>query len=132
MDDICLKREKHIRKDGWLCELVSSRYLDEPFVGIHTYVVSIAPGCTRANHYHKKKEEWIAVTSGKVVLYLEWVHGGRRETILLDAMSSDCNLVHIQPYVAHTVLNLAKISSSIIVFSKTPEDKEDTIPYSIV
>ncbi|MDO9540141.1 MAG: WxcM-like domain-containing protein [Methanocalculus sp.] len=131
MDDICLKREKHIRDDGWLCELVSSKYSDEPFTGIHTYVVSVNPGCSRADHYHQKKEEWISITSGRVILSLEWVQGGRREEIVLDAESEECRIIYIMPFVAHKIQNVSQGSSSIIVFSKMPEEEGDTIPYYI-
>ena len=131
MDDICLKREKHIRGDGWLCELVSSKYSDEPFTGIQTYVVSVNPGCSRADHYHHKKEEWISITSGRVILSLEWVQGGRREEIVLDAESEECRILYIMPFVDHKIQNVSQGSSSIIVFSKMPEEEGDTIPYHI-
>lgn len=130
-DDLYLKREKHAREDGWLCELISSEYTDEPFTGIHSYLVSVAPDKSRANHYHKRKEEWIAVASGKIILSLIWTLEERREDIILDSESEKCRIIHIKPYVAHKIKNIYDRNSSVIVFSKTPEDKEDTIPYAI-
>ena len=168
-DEICLKRQKHAREDGWLCELVSEVYDDEPFTGIHSYIVSVNPGKSRANHYHKKKEEWIAITSGKIILSLEWIDeekkeeeerkekeeknrgndtgvntgknieenvekpGKKRADLLLDAddESGECRLIHIKPFVAHRITNISDRNSSVVVFSRNPEDKEDTIPHII-
>jgi dTDP-4-dehydrorhamnose 3,5-epimerase-like enzyme len=180
-DGICLRRQKHAREDGWLCELVSDIYDDEPFTGIHTYIVSVSPGRSRANHYHRKKEEWIAITSGKIILSLEWTDEEREEVeedtvregnsgkiteekdtvregnsgkiteekesgdknkeerekiradIILDAddESGECRLIHIKPFVAHRITNISDRNSSVVVFSRNPEDKEDTIPYII-
>jgi len=165
-DEICLKRQKHAREDGWLCELVSEIYDDEPFTGIHSYLVSVSPGRSRANHYHRKKEEWIAITSGKIILSLEWIDKEREEVeeetvrkvntgkiteenkigdkikeekekmradIILDAddKSGECRLIHIKPFVAHRITNISDRNSAVVVFSRNPEDKEDTIPYMI-
>jgi oxalate decarboxylase/phosphoglucose isomerase-like protein (cupin superfamily) len=82
-----LSRVKHTRKDGWLSELVSINYNDEPFNCVHSYIVSITPGNTRANHYHKKKEEWIAAASGKIELHNEYIIQGKK--LLLDTSAKE-------------------------------------------
>jgi dTDP-4-dehydrorhamnose 3,5-epimerase and related enzymes len=126
-----LSRVKHEREDGWLSELVSMNYEDEPFNCIHTYLVSINPGKVRANHYHKKKEEWIAPASGKIELSLENVVSGEKEKLTLDVHIKEYEIVYIPPFVAHAVKNNWEHEASLIVFSKNPEDKEDTIPYEV-
>ncbi|MDD4127482.1 MAG: WxcM-like domain-containing protein [Methanomicrobium sp.] len=98
---------------------------------MHTYAVSVAPDCFRANHYHRKKEEWIAETSGKILLSLKWIDEDKKTEIIMDSESPECRLIHIKPGVAHKLQNISDRNSSVIVFSKTPEDKEDTIPYNI-
>jgi dTDP-4-dehydrorhamnose 3,5-epimerase-like enzyme len=123
-----LTRLKHIREDGWLSELISMNYKDEPFNCIHTYIVSIQPGRTRANHYHKKKEEWIAITAGKISLHLKDMLYGEEDKVILDANSEESEIIYIPPFVAHALENIDSGKSSVIVFSKNPEDKEDTIP----
>lgn len=130
-EDIFLSRQKHIRDDGWLCELVSMNYPDEPFTDVHSYIVSIKPGKTRANHYHMKKKEWIGIAAGKVVLILKWIDAGDYEEILLDAGSEEYSLIYIPPGVAHSIKNISDDDSVIIVFSRTPEDKDDTIPFEV-
>jgi dTDP-4-dehydrorhamnose 3,5-epimerase-like enzyme len=126
-----LKRAKHIRDDGWLAETISMNYPDHPFSGVHTYVVSIAPGRSRANHYHEKKEEWIALAAGRVDLVLEDIRTKEWETVVMDSSSEDYFVVHIPPFVAHSVRNTGDGEAAVVVFSRTPEDKEDTIAYSI-
>lgn len=126
-----LTRFKHIRDDGWLSELISMNYKDEPFDCVHTYIISIQPGRTRANHYHKKKEEWMTITAGQISLYLKDVHSGEEDIVILDANSEESEIIYIPPFVAHALENIDSGKSSVIVFSKNPEDKEDTIPYEL-
>lgn len=127
-----LPRTKHIREDGWLSELVSMNYEDEPFNCVHSYMVSVKPGKVRANHYHKKKEEWIALAAGKIALHLKNVVSGEREKVVLDVLSEAYELIYIPPFVAHAVENICDHEACIVVFSKNPEDKEDTIRYEFI
>ena len=126
-----LKRTKHVRDDGWLAETISMKYGDHPFTGVHTYIVSIAPGRSRANHYHEKKEEWIALAAGRVELILEDTRTKTRETAVLDSFSGEYFVVHIPPFVAHSVRNTGDREAAVVVFSRTPEDTGDTFPYEI-
>lgn len=126
-----LTRTKHIRNDGWLAETIPMNSPDLPFSGIHSYVVSITPGRSRANHYHRKKEEWIALAAGKILLSLEDPETKENEQHTLDSSSEDYQVVHIRPFVAHSVKNIGTGEASIVVFSKTPEDPADTFPYTI-
>ena len=127
-----LARLKHIREDGWLSELISTNYKDEPFDCVHTYIVSIQPGRTRANHYHRKKEEWIAITAGKINLYLKDVRSDEEDKVTLDASTEEIEIILVPPFIAHALENVDSGNSSVIVFSKSPEDKEDTIPFKLV
>lgn len=127
-----LSRVRHEREDGWLSELVSMNYDDEPFNCVHTYIVSVKPGMVRANHYHKIKEEWIAPASGKIELLLKNVISGEKDRLILDTHNKKYEIIYIPPFVAHAVRNNWGIEANMIVFSKTPEDKEDTIPYEVI
>ena len=126
-----LKRAKHVREDGWLAETIPMNTPDLPFSGIHSYVVSIKPGRSRANHYHLKKEEWIALAAGKILISLEDTRTKEKERLMLDTLSEDFQVVHIPPFIAHSVKNIGTGEAGIVVFSKTPEDKADTFPYTI-
>lgn len=124
-----LPRQKHQREDGWLAELVSMKYPDTPFAGLHSYIVSITPGRSRANHYHGKKEEWIALAAGTVALTLADTESGEYESIPLNSLSPDYGLILIPPFIAHSVKNTGNGEAAVIVFSRTPEDPADTFPF---
>jgi dTDP-4-dehydrorhamnose 3,5-epimerase-like enzyme len=126
-----LDRIKHTRDDGWLCELVSMKYHDQPFLNIHSYIVSITPQKTRANHFHKFKEEWLCLAAGKIKIYLEDVRSHEKEITILDSDSQDYFILYIPPNIAHSIENIGNCEASVFVFSKNPEDKEDTFPYRL-
>jgi len=126
-----LEREKHSDGDGWLSELVSMDHPDVPFEDVHSYVVSFAQNTTRANHYHKKKEEWLTLVSGRVKIVLESVKNGDRESIILDAEDDLLKIVYLPPKIAHGIKNIGDKKACVIVFSKTPELSEDTIEYEV-
>ena len=131
MNTHMLSRTKHIRDDGGLCELVSMKYNDEPFIGIHSYLVSIAPNMIRANHYHMKKEEWIAPAAGIIELNTIDIHTNNKEKIVLDTKITRYSLINIPPNIAHSLKNIGDCEASVIVFSQTPEDLTDTIPFEV-
>jgi dTDP-4-dehydrorhamnose 3,5-epimerase-like enzyme len=106
-------------------------YHDEPFSDVHTYLVSIAPNMTRANHFHKKKEEWIALTAGVVELTTLDIRTKNKERIVLDTKTKEYSIVHIPPDIAHSLKNIGICDASVLVFSKTPEDVSDTIPCEV-
>ena len=126
-----LYREKHIRQDGWLSELASVNYRDKPFDCLHSYLVCINPQRTRAEHYHKKKGEWLGITSGKIMLFLEDTQSKEKDNIILDMDAKGYKLIYIPPLTAHLMENIGDKEASVVIFSKTPEDLDDTIPYKI-
>ena len=127
-----VSRKKYVRDDGWLCELFSMNYHDQPFSDIHSYLVSIVPNRSRANHFHRKKEEWIAPAAGILEIRLEDIRIKKQEIIVLNTKSEDYSIIYIPPFIAHSIKNIGDSEASIVVFSKTPEDKTDTIPYEVV
>jgi dTDP-4-dehydrorhamnose 3,5-epimerase-like enzyme len=126
-----LSRVKHSRDDGWLAELVSKNYGDQPFQCVHVYVVSISPGKTRARHYHRNKEEWAAITAGKIDLLMQHVETGEKARVSLDTAGPDYRIIYIPPFVAHAIRNVGAGEASLVMFSRMPEDKQDTIPFEV-
>ncbi len=124
-------RAKHVRDDGWLSELISMAYTDQPFRCVHTYIVTIRPGGTRARHYHRNKQEWLALTHGTITLLLEDTGTGQRERIELSTKDPETKIIYIPPLVAHAIWNPGEAEAGVIVFSRNPEDREDTIPYEV-
>ncbi len=125
-----LSRKKHMREDGWLVELVSKAYKDEPFNCLHTYMVSIEPGCSRAGHYHNRKEEWFSIAYGKIKLTLEDINQRRKEEMVLDAGAEEYEIMRIPPGTAHLITNFSdKEKAVLVVFSEHVHDPTDTIEY---
>ena len=82
---------------------------------------------TRANHYHKNKEEWIAPASGKIDLYLENIVSGEKEKLTLDTHVKEYEMIYIPPFVAHSLKNNWEQTASLVVFSRNPEDNYERV-----
>jgi dTDP-4-dehydrorhamnose 3,5-epimerase-like enzyme len=126
-----LSRKKYSRDDGWLAELVSSDHDDISFTGVHSYLVVIKPDSLRAMHYHRTKEEWLALTSGKIKIVLEDIETKEQESIVLDENSEDFNMIYVPSMIGHVVKNIGRKNASLVVFSKTAEIPDDTIDYDM-
>lgn len=124
-----LKRKKHFSPSGFLSELVSVNYKDEPFK-IHSYFVKINSGYTRAKHFHKKKEEWMTPVFGKTILKMKNVKTKRKKEYLLDSEDKIQKIIYVPPYWAHSIRAKGG-NSAIVVFSLKPENKLDTFPYAV-
>lgn len=124
-------RKKHIRDDGWLTELISMGHDDVPFECFHSYLVIVKPNRYRAMHFHFEKEEWLALTSGRIKVVIEDIFTKERKEILLDEDSSNYSLIYIPPKMAHVVKNVGEKNASLVVFSKTSEIPEDTEEYEM-
>lgn len=69
--------------------------------------------------------------AGTARLLLEDMVTKERESVLLDSHSQDYGLVFIPPSIAHSVQNTGEEDAVVIVFSRTPEDPEDTLPFRL-
>lgn len=121
MDARIIKREKYAREDGFLVELFSKKYGD--FEAVHSYLVSIESGKSRAGHFHKKKNELIFPVEGKVVVLLS--NGSEKKEIILGSEENEYSAVVIPPNVNHLIKNRTDSRAKIVVFSDS-FDLEDT------
>ena len=128
MDARIIKREKHSRDDGFLVELFSKKYSD--FDAVHSYMVSVAPGKTRAGHFHKEKTEVIFPINGRVTILLKDMKSGKIDEILLDPENEEYTAVLIPANIAHLVKNNSDENAQIVVFSDSM-DLEDTHQYEV-
>jgi oxalate decarboxylase/phosphoglucose isomerase-like protein (cupin superfamily) len=95
---------------------------------VYTVMWCITPGNIRANHYHKKKEEWIAITAGKIDLHLKDVHSGEEDSVILGANTEESEIIYIPPFIVHALENIDSGKSSIIVFGKNPGIRKILFP----
>ena len=120
-------RKKYIRDDGWLTELISMEHDDVPFYCFHSYLVVIKPDRWRAMHYHHKKEEWLALTSGRLKIILEDIGTKERQVKILDEDSDNYSILYIPSKVAHVIKNIGGKNASVGVFLTTSQISGDTI-----
>jgi oxalate decarboxylase/phosphoglucose isomerase-like protein (cupin superfamily) len=106
-------------------------YNDTPFTCLHSYIVIIEPGKTRAKHYHILKEEWVALAAGKIHLFMENTQTKEKSEICLDINDKDYGITYLPPMTAHALKNVGDGPASVVIFSKTPEVQGDTIPYEL-
>lgn len=67
---------------GWLANLTPAL---APEKINHLFVATIAPGEVRGNHFHKRKTEWVMVTSGTCKVKLTDIKTGESAEEVLNA-----------------------------------------------
>ena len=85
------------------------------------YTVTIPPGTTRGNHYHKKKAEWFVTVRGRVQYDLVDVGRDRRETILTDA-NKKIQKIYVPPSIQHTLVNMGTEDALVIALVNQDHD----------
>lgn len=118
--------EKKLKKD-----LSSEEYLLNLYSGDfpikHVYSAPIAPGNSRAGHYHVKKTERLCVIRGKICLRLQHVElkdhcGG---IILEPSKKNTVDRIRIDPHVAHELENIGETMAELIILSDQKFDPEN-------
>ena len=112
------KIKKNEDQRGWLAEVFRS---DKIGTFKQVYFCTIAPGESRANHYHKKKAEWICVLKGKAQIKLN------NKTVKVSGES--LRLIRVEPFVFHTVTNTGRENLYLIVASTKLYDKKNPDTY---
>ena len=97
INEIYINQKKNYSPPGFLAELVSSKYKDEP-LKIHSYIVKINFGNKRAEHYHEKKKEWIIPAFSKVLLKFKNIKTGEKKKYLLNFEDRTQKIVFIPPF----------------------------------
>jgi len=122
---------KHEDKRGFLIEFLSARDLhdrDKMFAQI--YCATLLPGSARGNHFHKKKNEWITVISGKVRLSVEDTVSHKRRELIIDASSGgSLARVRVGRNVAHLIENIGNNSAVIVAYTTKVYDSADLDQY---
>lgn len=87
--------------------------------------VELKPGEIRGNHWHRKKEEYIYVISGGVILVAQEGPGPK---ISMSLSAGD--LAFIATEVAHAIKTVE--AGSAVEFSETPFDAIDVQPFTVI
>ena len=87
--------------------------------------IQFVSGTTRGNHYHLKKQEWVYMIAGTVLLVVEDVETKVRESFSM--VTGD--LVYIPPNIAHTFV--VQQDGTAVEFSPIRFDPADTSRYML-
>lgn len=106
--DYLLAELKKFEDDrGFLVEFLKQSELEkEKLIFGQIYLSIISPGTLRGNHYHKTKDEYFAVMSGKVSVILEDVATGERVEIVMDSAKEKITRLRVGVNVAHAIKNI--------------------------
>ncbi len=113
-----LKVKKNKDKRGWLAEIFRSDKIGS-FKQI--YFATIAPGMSRAGHYHKKKSEWICIIKGRGKIKLD--------KKIISVSGKNLKLIKIEPLIHHAVTNIGKEYLYLVMASTKLYNKKNPDTY---
>lgn len=92
---------------GFLIEFLKNSELDkEKLTFGQIYLSIISPGTIRGNHYHKTKDEYFSVMSGKVLVILVDIVTGERVEFTLDSADEKITRLRVGANIAHAIENV--------------------------
>lgn len=95
-------------KRGFLIEFLKHSELPEgkQLFG-QIYLATIKPGCLRGNHFHKEKNEYFAIMSGRVSLVVEDINTKDREEVVIESSGDSIKRIRVGANVAHAIKNIS-------------------------
>lgn len=115
--------KKHIDNRGWLAEIFRPEDVNKTMKGQVT-ITTAHPGIIKANHYHKKMNEWYCVIQGKMHLVLKDMKTGETQEVTLS--EEDLKLIKIMPWTAHGFRNVSDGMLIVLMYIDRPFDPNDT------
>ena len=130
MDDIETKKlVKHVDSRGWLAEIFRPNDVNKTMKGQVT-VTTAHPGIIKANHYHKKMNEWYCVIKGKMHLVLKDMKTAEKKEIMLS--DDNLSIIKITPWIAHGFKNIGDDMLFVLMYIDSPFDPDDTDTFAEV
>ena len=114
--------KKHTDERGWLAEFFRPELVGNDKLGQVT-ITTAHPGIVKANHYHKRKNEWYCVIKGKMKLALKNNNTGEVETMIL--ADEEFKLVKISPNISHGFKNVGDNMMYLLMYIDEPFDPQD-------
>mgnify|MGYP001559360904 FL=1 len=120
-----------VHKDyrGWLAEIFRPEDVNKTMKGQIT-ITTAYPGIVKANHYHKRKQEWYCVIKGKMKLSLKDMKTGKREEIILS--EDKLKILKIGYNIAHGFKNISDDVLFVLMYIDEPFDPNDADTFSEV
>lgn len=127
MKDIDIKKlTVHTDSRGWLAEIFRPESVGGTMKGQVT-ITTAHPGIVKANHYHKKLNEWYCVIQGKMQLVLKDVATGEKKEMVLS--QDELKLIKIDPGVSHGFKNIGDNMLVVLMYADRPFNSNDTDTY---
>jgi UDP-2-acetamido-2,6-beta-L-arabino-hexul-4-ose reductase len=102
VEQINIESKIWIDDRGWVNDLLSAIGISFKSIG-DFHIVSIKPGKTRGNHFHKNATEWILFLGGKATLI--WRKVGEKLVNKIEVAGNAPTLYKISRNIEHTVIN---------------------------
>ena len=109
----------HENETGIFQELIRKREIN---FGQLSYIL-IKPGCSRGDHYHKRKEEWFCCLKGVCEIEITNIKDGTKRKIILNENKKE--FLKINPFENHVVKNLDNNKDCELIIITDEEYNED-------
>ncbi|HLC59848.1 MAG TPA: dTDP-4-dehydrorhamnose 3,5-epimerase family protein [Candidatus Nanoarchaeia archaeon] len=121
----------YVDNRGWLAEIFRPEDVNNTMNGQVT-ITTAHPGIVKANHYHKKMNEWYCVIKGKMHLVLKDMKSGEKKEIMLS--EDDLKIIKISPGLAHGFRNVGDDMLFVLMYIDRPFDPNDpdTFPEVVI
>ncbi|MBI2101450.1 dTDP-4-dehydrorhamnose 3,5-epimerase family protein [Candidatus Woesearchaeota archaeon] len=115
---------------GWLAEIFKPEIIGSKFGQVN--ITTAHPGVCKANHYHRKKNEWYCVIKGKMKLVLKDMKTGKMQEAIFG--EDELKLVRIKAGTAHGFKNIGKDMLYLLYYVDTPYNPKnpDTYPAELI
>ncbi len=126
MDYAITKLKKFADHRGFLIEFLKNSELpegDRTFGQI--YLTTIAPGCHRGNHVHRRKTEQFALVAGAAEIVLEDVDTKERVVLTVAATDDRITRIRVGPGVAHVIRNKQEEGGGDVVLCSYTNEEYD-------
>ena len=116
---------------GWLAEILRKENLRGKDNFGQILVTAAKPGVIKGNHYHKRKQEWFCVISGKGKLLLKDNSSGQYQEILMG--EENMVAVKIPQNVTHAIQNVGDDMLYLLIYIDEPFNPQnpDTFPGNV-
>ncbi|HYE59691.1 MAG TPA: hypothetical protein VEA18_00710 [Candidatus Kapabacteria bacterium] len=91
--------------------------------------LTIEPGITTGNYFHKKTKVMFYVERGDVLASFEHVKTGEKKKLVI---VPDKHVIHVPPFVAHATKNVGKRKAVLVFFSNKALRSEDCFDHRVL
>ena len=122
-----IERNKIMDSKGWFLKVITGKEDYLPDCTGEVYLISAKEGACRANHYHKKANEWFTLIKGQALMIIEDVKTKDRMEIILS--SDKPQTIYVPNKISHAFKNIGEKELILVTYTDVLYDSKDTIEY---